>query len=37
LGAGPESITTVSATLALNATFVVMDSGFAREGARAPE
>jgi hypothetical protein len=36
LGAGPESITTVPATLALNATSVVMDSGLARF-ARAPE
>src|SRR5882724_2107841 len=34
LRAGPESITTVPATLALNATSVVMDFGFARR--RAP-
>src|SRR5436305_13204516 len=34
LRAGPESIATVPATLALNATSVVMDSGFARR--RAP-
>jgi hypothetical protein len=36
LGAGPESITTVLATLALNATFVFMDSGLAPK-MRAPE
>jgi hypothetical protein len=34
LRAGPESITTVPATLALNATSVVMDSGLALRAPR---